>query len=721
MESNHLDYVLVGSRIASGDRLATVKPIKIQIDPEGSCPHNCTFCNYRNVGWDLDYKDDSWASGGREKVVPGKSGIPWDVMERLIQSVRNLDILEVELTGGGEPTIYPYIKETLRGLGETDTSISLVTNGSKLESVIDDIPDNMDWIRVSLDAANGETHERIHRAKGYAKTLRTMSFIKGTRPRIDIYVSFCIVPENADEIVEATKQCKDLGFDGIKFNAVYTPEGDGALSPELALRVKADLEVAEALADDRFRVKNSFWKIDKYDDNTEFDTCYFDRFMVAIGFNCLVFPCCIVKNRPGYEYGDLRTEPLEEMLDRRTKIYRAATCPPCLPEGEYILTSEGQKKIEDITVGDRVFTHKGRFKRVSKQMDRNFNGDIIRIKATYATVFDIKVTPEHPVLTASFKYKYKTRYKKGSGKKKREIISKTLLPKIEWTDAANVSKGMHVAFPKLSTTAMEDRKVAIQYFGKSVDFKLSPSKELLRLIGYYLAEGYVGRKPKRGLYCIGLTFGKNAAEKEYAEESARLMRGLGLTARVYFDGGWRVINESVMVSRAFAKEFGKGCADKKLPLWVKELPTELLLELIDTFINGDGYKYKNDKSDNYATAFKTVSKQLALDMRDIILKCGFIPSIRTYQPGDMILGRKVNTKLAYVVGFTNTSKYLRAKQTETHVFLPVIEVKKTPYNGKVYNVEVEDDNSYCTLYGAVHNCWSRDHNIKIKELLDNAR
>ncbi len=329
MESNHLDYVLVERRIASGDRLEMVKPLKIQVDPEGSCSHNCIFCNYRNVGWDMDYKDESWASGNHEKVVPGKSGIPWEVMEDLIKSVQYLRVPEVEITGGGEPTIYPYIKKMLLGLGKIDTSISLVTNGSKLAPLIGDIPNNMDWIRVSLDAARSETHEKIHRAKGYDKILRTMTGIKQALPRTDMYVSFCIVPENAGEIVEATNKYKDFGFDGIKFNAVYTPEGDGALPPEAIPKIRADLEIAEAFADDQYRVKNSFWKIDKYDDNTEFDTCYFDRFMVAIGFNCRVFPCCIVKNRPGYEYGDLRNEPLEDMLERRMKTYRAATCPPC--------------------------------------------------------------------------------------------------------------------------------------------------------------------------------------------------------------------------------------------------------------------------------------------------------------------------------------------------------------------------------------------------------
>ena len=341
MESNHLDYEKIEARIAAGDTLDTIRPLKIQVDCEGSCNHNCIFCSYRNVGWeDVEYRDESWFDGTKEKVVPGRSGLSWAVMRRLIESIKTLDIAETEITGGGEPTIYPYIKETLKALGKIQTSVSLVSNGSNISSLRHDFPENLDWIRISLDAAEAKTHEAIHRAKGYNRIINTLIDLKRDLPRTKIYISFCIVPENVGEIEMATAKYRDMGFDGIKFNATYTPDGDGGLSPEMVLSARGDTDAAEEYADDGFEVMNSFWKIDKYAENTDFGTCYFGRFMVAVGYNGLVYPCCIVKNRRDYEYGNLNEKPLEDILAEKMRIYTGPTCPACWTRAHNIRIQE---------------------------------------------------------------------------------------------------------------------------------------------------------------------------------------------------------------------------------------------------------------------------------------------------------------------------------------------------------------------------------------------
>jgi hypothetical protein len=44
---------------------------------------------------------------------------------------------------------------------------------------------------------------------------------------------------------------------------------------------------------------------------------------------------------------------------------------------------------------------------------------------------------------------------------------------------------------------------------------------------------------------------------------------------------------------------------------------------------------------------------------------------------------------------------------EGYVFLPVEAVTREEYQGKVYNMEVDDDNSYVSLHGILHNCISK--------------
>jgi len=40
------------------------------------------------------------------------------------------------------------------------------------------------------------------------------------------------------------------------------------------------------------------------------------------------------------------------------------------------------------------------------------------------------------------------------------------------------------------------------------------------------------------------------------------------------------------------------------------------------------------------------------------------------------------------------------------IYLPIRKIEKKNYKGKVYNLEVENDNSYVTEFACVHNCWT---------------
>lgn len=327
MESNHLDMDSVRNKITTGNFKV---PEKIQVDPEGSCPQKCSFCSYRSAGWiDMEYYTPEWFDGKHERIVPGKSGLSLEVMLRLCDSIKSMGIKETEITGGGEPMVYPYITQMLTSLKNSSTQISLVTNGTNLRKLTPQlIGDNFSWLRISINAATRETYKVVHGVDMFERVMSDVQQFKERFPSIKTYVSYCIIPRNMEEIVTATSQAKSIGLDGIKFNAVYTPSGDGLLTERQAEQVKEYLQQSEAMADDKFIVKNSFWKRDKYGINDSFDLCNFAHFMVAVGYNGKVYPCCIVKNRTGYEYGDLNKQNLEEIFAGRRK-YFSETCPPC--------------------------------------------------------------------------------------------------------------------------------------------------------------------------------------------------------------------------------------------------------------------------------------------------------------------------------------------------------------------------------------------------------
>lgn len=64
--------------------------------------------------------------------------------------------------------------------------------------------------------------------------------------------------------------------------------------------------------------------------------------------------------------------------------------------GEMCVTDKGNVPIENIKIGDKVLTHKGRYKPVTMTLTRVYTGEGLLIETDRG---EIKITPEHPVLT----------------------------------------------------------------------------------------------------------------------------------------------------------------------------------------------------------------------------------------------------------------------------------------------------------------------------------
>jgi hypothetical protein len=93
-------------------------------------------------------------------------------------------------------------------------------------------------------------------------------------------------------------------------------------------------------------------------------------------------------------------------------------------------------------------------------------------------------------------------------------------------------------------------------------------------------------------------------------------------------------------------------------------------------------------------------------MRDIGLKLGYIPSISARKGSSVIQGRRVHANRIYRVGFTRSK---RTRFDDDYVYLRVKSAKRARYVGKVYNLNVDEDNSFCTPYQAVHNCGEKTY------------
>lgn len=631
-------------------------------------------------------------------------------------------------TGGGESLIHPYAHEILQKTRDVELGIALVTNGSLLHKFERDLAgyDKFTWLRISMDSCTPETHQRIHASNDFSKVVDNISRFVGMRDAQGGYpkiaTSFVVTPENQHEIEGAARFYKGLGVNAIRYTAFYEPGLQGKLQPESRKDVEQRITKARAeLEDDNFGVFGGLWKIDNYGLNTDFSSCGYMNFTWAISAFGDVFPCCIQKYFPGYEIGNIKEHTLREIAENRMSKYfesfNVQDCNPCLITGSEILSKNGIKKIEDLKKGEEVLTHKGKYKKIKKVMKRFVDEEIYKIRCKFNMLSEqeIKLTKNHPILVMRIKRKYNNHYK--NTKTNTRCVKTQDIKQLFWLEPSEITKKDYLVFPipKYNKQILA-KEFKYKKFNKKQKVNLKVCKELMNIIGYYLAEGYVTNTEKRGNFGLTFTFGKNDKEYFLAKKCCDNIQTLGFNARVIREeGGWRTILDSVMLGRIFYENFGSGASQKSIPYWIKELPSELLWDLIQAYYEGDGCKIKNDRSKNYRFEAKTISKQLAFDMREILLKCRKKVSLREYTPKDIILGRKVNVKKAYVITYMDNDLHnIKTRIDDDYMYCKVISIEKENYQGLVHNLEIEKDETYCTTAFVVHNCWLRDHNKAIE-------
>ncbi len=108
------------------------KPIELTLAPIDKCNLNCLFCSVKNRDMDeLDFEE----------------------LKTALRDFRDIGLKSVVLSGGGEPTLYPYINELIDYIVEWDMEVGLITNGINLnKNVTDESLKKLTWIRISLNS-----------------------------------------------------------------------------------------------------------------------------------------------------------------------------------------------------------------------------------------------------------------------------------------------------------------------------------------------------------------------------------------------------------------------------------------------------------------------------------------------------------------------------------------------------------------------------------------
>jgi len=115
------------------------KPITVQLVPTEVCDLNCDYCSVKN----------------RNK----KGFIPLDVIKQGLYDFAFMDAKALEITGGGNPLLYPYINDVIDYAYDLGYDIGIITNSIEpykyltYESI-----NKIKWLRVSLSALDNNSN-----------------------------------------------------------------------------------------------------------------------------------------------------------------------------------------------------------------------------------------------------------------------------------------------------------------------------------------------------------------------------------------------------------------------------------------------------------------------------------------------------------------------------------------------------------------------------------
>ncbi len=452
------------------------------------------------------------------------------------------------------------------------------------------------------------------------------------------------------------------------------------------------------------------------------------------------------------------------------------------PNAMILLSDNSIKRIAEITVGEKVVTHLGRVRPVTKTYRRHYRGPLVKLNVG-GCPDTLRVTPNHEFLAVTFdapasvrakngaKYLFHSEYNQGlrwvraDELKPQDVL---VIPKQQYeseeiifdladavphyhTDSAHIwankpsrnfnEENYHELAQRFTTTprvigtiVTGKRRLAdelsenINSYLTETNYQrdLQPCKlnrylmldeRLMRLLGYYIAEGYtLGNANNRQLrFAFGLH------EPVYAEDARQLISGIFGYADSKLRPTPRHALEVMVYNHAIARFFSwlipAGANHKRLPGIVLNQAPELLRQLLIGALRGDGCL-----KDPRRIAYKTSSPHLAHQIAEIFARLGYLASMQTYDSPQENHAKTYHVRIGgaqcerFAQEFlelglnypANLASRQEAFSDYKYHYVAVRSVAIEPdAELEIFNLEVAEDHTYIANRVAVHNCTTR--------------
>lgn len=288
----------------------------------------------------------------------------------------------------------------------------------------------------------------------------------------------------------------------------------------------------------------------------------------------------------------------------------------CVDEKTEILTARGWSRFPDLTPLDRVATlnseHEVEWHCPTRKVIRWHDGPMIHFSGHS---IDMLVTPDHDLLVTRPEAADWQRVPASSVRDKWGPQGGRPRWRVKKNARSQVAE--RCEFVDIPAHPDPARGRPIKHVGRA------PIREMLRLMGYYAAEGSVCRgsnyKGEQGTPRGRVVLSQKTNVK-VTDDMAGCVSAVGLLPRVTPTG---VRVQSRELAEYLADQIGTSSASKRIPRWVMRLDADLLSEFFEAYMAGDGHT--SPEGHRSAT---TKSRQLADDLQEMALRLGLSASVR---------------------------------------------------------------------------------------------
>lgn len=329
--------------------------------------------------------------------------------------------------------------------------------------------------------------------------------------------------------------------------------------------------------------------------------------------------------------------------------------PSCFTKHMLVLTQNGYKEIQDITINDKVLTHKNRWKNILNLQKYKYTDYIYEIELLYNNKI-IECTKEHPFYV-------------------RDIINNIDTKKIElskpyWCSAEKINEKKHMLCFPINKKEILPKNINIKM---TVDY-------VWYILGYFLNNGWISYEQNERIFYIKINRNHNNIEK--------ILKSNFIFTITENNNKYYIIEISNKEWYDILEQFSNSNIEKIIPEWVQDAPIHFIQQFLKGYENANSIK---DNNIVYRTKFKNIAYGLQ----------------RLYAKNNQLLYikyNKININNYYYLWVDNHHNNENITLLDEYINYPIIKINKIYKETNVYNFEVSDDNSYIVNNTIVHNC-----------------